>query len=114
MALKKQLFRDDETPIFDDAIIYKRGDQWQFRMWLEKEHKYVRKSLRTKNKATALDRAKSYYLEIHSNVQQGKTYFSISTKEGVELYIKYREKDLTAGLIVEGRLGQSKPILTIG
>ncbi len=108
MALKKQLFRDDETPIFDDAIIYKRGDQWQFRMWLEREHKYVRKSLRTKNKATALDRAKSYYLEIHSNVQQGKTYFSISTKEAVEMYVKYREKDLTAGLIVEGRLGTIK------
>jgi hypothetical protein len=32
MTLKKQLFKDDGTPIFDDAIIYKRGDQWQFRM----------------------------------------------------------------------------------
>jgi integrase len=108
MSLKKQHFREDETPIFDDAIIYRRGEQWQFRMWLEKEHKYVRKSLRTKNKITALERGKNYYLELHANIQQGKTYFSITTKEAVDMYIKYREKDLKAGLIVEGRLGTIK------
>ncbi len=104
MALKKQLFRDDETPIFDDAIIYKRGELWQFRMWLEREHKYVRKSLHTKNKTTALERGKAYYLEVHSNVLQGKTYFSITTKEAVEMYVKYREKHLEEKSIVKGRL----------
>ena len=34
MALKKQSFSEDEIGIFDDAIIYKRGDYWHFRMRL--------------------------------------------------------------------------------
>ena len=34
MPVKKLSFADDEIAIYDDAIIYKRGDYWQFRMWL--------------------------------------------------------------------------------
>ena len=57
MALKKQEFTDDEIPIFEDALVYKRGDYWQMRMWLAKEHKYARFSLKTRNKSTAIDKA---------------------------------------------------------
>ena len=46
MALKKQHFAEGEIGIFDEACIYKRGEYWQFRMWLPKENKYARKSLR--------------------------------------------------------------------
>ena len=45
MALKKQQFAEGEIAIFDEACIYKRGEYWQFRMWLPKENKYARKSL---------------------------------------------------------------------
>ena len=40
MVLKKQSFGEDEVAIFEHAIIYKRGEYWQFRMWLagETEH----------------------------------------------------------------------------
>ena len=44
MALKKQHFAEDEIAIFDEACIYKRGDYWQFRMWLPKENKNERAS----------------------------------------------------------------------
>jgi integrase len=37
-----------------------------------------------------------------------KTYFSMTTKQGVEEYIKQRQKDMEAGLIVKGRLGTIK------
>ena len=39
MPLKKHSFNDDEEAIFDEAVIYKRGEYWQMRMWLAKEHK---------------------------------------------------------------------------
>jgi hypothetical protein len=39
LILKKQEFKDDEIPIFDEACVYKRGEYWQFRMWLVKENK---------------------------------------------------------------------------
>ena len=54
LALKKQEFKDDEIPIFDEACVNKRGEYWQFRMWLAKENKYARKSLRTRSETTAL------------------------------------------------------------
>jgi integrase len=104
MALKKQNFTEEEIPIFDEAVVYRRGEYWQFRMWLNDERKYARKSLRTRSQATAIERGKEAYLEIYANLKAGKTYFSITTKEGVEKYVKNREKDLEAGLIVKGRL----------
>ena len=67
MPLKKRDFKENGIPIFDDACIYKRGNYWQFGMWLEREGKYARKSLRTRSEATAVERAQQMYLEIFSN-----------------------------------------------
>ena len=36
MPLKKTEYNDDEIAIFDEAVIYKRGEYWQMRMWLAK------------------------------------------------------------------------------
>ena len=57
MALKKQHFAEGEIAISDEACIYKRGEYWQFRMWLPKENKYARKSLRTRSEAKKNERA---------------------------------------------------------
>jgi integrase len=104
LALKKQKFNDNEISIFDEACVYKRGDYWQFRMWLAKENKYARKSLRTRSETTAVERGKAAYLEIYANLEQGKTYFSITTKEGVQQYLDFRKHDVELGHIVSGRL----------
>jgi integrase len=103
MALKKAEFNDDEVPIFEEALVYKRGEYWQMRMWLAKEHKYARFSLKTRNKSTAIDKAKLHYHELMAGQLQGKTYFSITTRMGVEMYLEHRKKDVTNGYIVSGR-----------
>ncbi len=103
MALKKAEFNDDEVPIFEEALVYKRGEYWQMRMWLAKEHKYARFSLKTRNKSTAIDKAKLHYHELMAQQIQGKTYFSITTRMGVEMYLEHRKKDVTNGFIVSGR-----------
>lgn len=103
MALKKQEFSEDEIPIFEDALVYKRGDYWQMRMWLAKEHKYARFSLKTRNRSTAIDKAKLHYHELMAQQLSGKTYFSKTTSDGVEMYLEQRYKDYKAGLIVIGR-----------
>ena len=100
LALKKQKFKDDEIPIFDEACVYKRGEYWQFRMWLAKENKYARKSLRTRSETTAVERGKAAYLEIHANLQQGKTNFSITSKEGVQQYVDFRKRDFEPGIML--------------
>lgn len=76
--------------------------------WLPNENKYARKSLGTRNKSTAIERGKEFYLELLANRRDGKTYFSLSIKAGVETYLKYREKHLEIGNIVKGRLGTIK------
>ena len=72
-------------------------------MWLPKENEYARKSLRTGSETTAIEKGKAAYLEIYANLQQGKTYFSITTKEGVEKYLLFRMRDVELGHIVKGR-----------
>jgi integrase len=108
MAIKKQEFNDDEILIFEDALVYKRGEYWQMRLWLAKESKYARFSLKTRNRSTAIDKAKLQYHELMSQQLQGKTYFSLNTKQGVELYLKQRWKDYEAELIVVGRYNTIK------
>ena len=76
---------------------------WQFRMWLERESKYVRKSLRTRSENTAIERAKQMYFEIFANQQQGETYFSLTVKEGVQQYLESRSSNVELGLIVRDR-----------
>lgn len=103
MTLKKQTFAEDEIPIFDEAVIYKRGDYWQMRMWLGKEKKYARFSLKTRNRDTAIDKAKKRYIDIKSDEQSGKTFYSLTTKQGVAVYLEQRKKDVKGELITEGR-----------
>ena len=78
------------------------------RMWLGKEKKYARFSLRTRNRDTAIDKAKKYYHELMAQQLAGKTYFSKITKQGVEEYLKQRALDVEAELIVKGRYGTIK------
>ena len=104
MALRKHKNAQDEIIIFDEAVIYKRGDNWRFRMWLPLERKYVRKSLATPNASVATDKAKELFLALHVDQKSGKTYYSLTVEQGIERYLKYREADVAAGLIVKGRL----------
>jgi len=90
MSLKKQTFKANEIQIFEEAVIYKRGEYWQMRMWLAKEKKYARFSLRTRNESTAENEAKLRYHELMAQQYAGKTYFSKTTKQGVEEYLKQR------------------------
>jgi len=103
LALKKRHFAEGKIPIFDETYIYKRGEYWQFRGWSPKKNKYVRKSLCARSEPTAIEKGKAAYLEIYANLQQGKTYFSISKKEGVEKYLSFRQRDVELGHIVKGR-----------
>jgi hypothetical protein len=80
MPLKKQPSNANEIGTYDEALIYQRGEYWQMRMWLAKEKKYARFSLRTRNRDTAEAKAKKYYHELMAQQLAGKTYFSMTAK----------------------------------
>ena len=102
--MRKQEFGEDEIAIYDDAVIYLRGEHWQFRMWLPGEGKYARRSLNTRHQGTAIERGRDLYLDIMAKLRQGKRYFSINAKQAVERYLAHRQRDVEARLIVAGRL----------
>jgi integrase len=80
------------------------GDVWQFRMWVEDEKKYVRKSLRTRDLETALEEAKTKVFQTMSDVKSGRKIFGSSLQELADEFLKWRAKDVTAELITPGRL----------
>ena len=108
MTLKKKNFTEDEIALFDNAVIYKRGDFWHFRMWLANERKYARFSLKTRNKQTAIDKAEERYYELKVLEKQKKPYFSITAKDGAAKYLATRQNDVEDGNIVKGRLSTIK------
>jgi integrase len=104
-VIKKKQFDDQtEIQIFDEALVYLRDDHWQFRMYLPSEKKYVVRSLKTKNRAIAIEKGKDLFHDIRAEVRNGKKLFSKTTKEAVADYIKYRQTDVDRNTIVPGRL----------
>ena len=62
-------------------------------MWIAEEKKYVRKSLKTRDLKTAIERGKTLYLEMHGDVRSGKKIFGITVGELVEQYVEWRRED---------------------
>jgi hypothetical protein len=62
-------------------------------MWLADEDKYIRQSLRTKDKAKAIADAEALYEDIKYMKRRGKKYYSISIKKAAshkEVLERYR------------------------
>ena len=101
-------FATEEYEIFDGAAKVLRtkqsGDVWQFRMWISEEGKYIRKTLKTTDLETAIDRAKKKYLETYSDVQTGRKIFGSTVDEMVNAYIDWKQQQVETGYITAGRL----------
>ena len=97
-----------EHDIFDGAAKILRnkasGDVWQFRMWIPEEQKYVRKTLKTRDMQTALERGKALYHETYSDVKTGKKIFGITLGELIDQYLEWRREDAKVGNITKERV----------
>jgi len=97
--------KKDEYEIYGGvAVIYKRNEYFHYRQWIRTENKYIRRTLKTKNKDTAIERAEKLTREILNDLDEGRKVFSITVKQGVEQYIEHRQKDVEGKFIVAGRL----------
>ena len=83
------------------AVIFQnKYDFWQFRMYDKQARRYLEKSLRTKEQALAEERAEDLYIEIRNDIKNGKSFFAISIKEVVQMYLEYSKQDV--GVADEG------------
>lgn len=80
------------------------GDVWQFRMWIEEEGKYIRKSLRTRDFESAVERAEKIVFDTLGDIKSGRKIFGITLGELVDAYVQYRQIDVENGDITAGRL----------
>ncbi|OEJ69526.1 tyrosine-type recombinase/integrase [Magnetovibrio blakemorei] len=113
ITVKKKTYKENEIPIFDgEAVLYLVKDTWYFRCWIKGEGKYARKSLRTKSREMATERGKQEFYQLQTDLNAGRKFFSIDTKQAIQSYLDYRKNDViedtlearsTQGGIVIGR-----------
>ena len=99
--------REEHDILGDKAKIMRvaaSGDVWQFRMWIQQEGKYIRKSLRTRDYDTAVERAEEIVFKTFSDIKTGRRIFGATLKELVDEYVKWRQEDVEVGNITAGRL----------
>jgi len=105
---KSSAYAIEEHDILNDRAKILRvrasGDVWQFRMWIEQEGKYIRKSLKTRDFETALKKAEEFVFQTMSDVASGRKIFGITLGELVQEYMKWRREDVEIGNITAGRL----------
>lgn len=104
---KGQKVQEQQAILDGMAHVYRvpqSGDVWQFRMYITKEKKDYRKSLRTRDLPTALQRGRELALELQGKMFNGVKLFGLSLQELVDSYIQYRQRDVDAGIITAGRL----------
>jgi len=79
-AASPQSFLTDQHPIYGgkaEVVRTQQSDEyWHFRMWISEEHKYVRKTLKTTNLDTAVERAENEFYTIKAKVNAGRRIFS--------------------------------------
>ena len=103
----RQARMSDITPIFDELIrVYRTthsGDVYQMRMWISDEKKYIRKTLKTRDKELAIATAKKEFFQYQARIQSGEKIFSISAKEMRDKYLQHVEQLVAGSQISKGR-----------
>jgi hypothetical protein len=98
------------TDIFDGHVrIFKTtnsGDVYQMRMYVQEEKRYIRKSLKTRDKQLASSLAQREFITYQSKILNGEKLFSLTANEMRERYLKYVQTLVDENQISIGR--QSK------
>ena len=109
---KKAIRISDAFDLMDGEIrVYRTthsGDVWQMRMYVADEKRYVRKSLKTRDKTLAIERAKKDFIFFQAKIQNGEKLFSITAQELVNRYRLFEQERLDGHQISEGRFSNIK------
>lgn len=99
----------DITDVLDGQVRIFRtthsGDVYQMRMWVTEEQKYVRKTLKTRDKTTALKIAQDEFIIYKAKVLNGEKLFSLTADELRDRYVKYVKERVEGNQISVGRFG---------
>ena len=99
---EQEFFYDEQGCIFRTPA---GGKFWSVSFWIPEEKKEYRRSLKTKDKALALQKAKDEFLTIQGKIKSGVRVWDITVSELIEEYLKHQEKEYEAGKKTKGRVG---------
>jgi integrase len=77
-------------------------------MYVQSEQRYVRKSLRTRDKGIAAERAEKMFIDYASRISRDEKIFSITAKQLTEKFIEFETERHENGQIRAGRLSNIK------
>ena len=102
-------YKTEEFTLFEgDVRLYRvnaSGDIWQFSTWISEEKKYFRKSLRTKDRELAQERARELFYEIQGKIRVGEKLFDITIREVVDQFLEEQQKRVRVGDTGGGKIG---------
>ena len=103
----KAVRMSDVIDIFDGMVKVFRtthsGDVWQMRMYVAEEQRYIRKSLKTRDKEIAIGIAQKEFIFYQAKILNGQKIFSITANELRNRYLESVEELVTSGQLSKGR-----------
>jgi hypothetical protein len=103
----KTVRRTDHFDILDGRVRifrYERsGDIWQMQFYVPDEKKYMRKSLRTSDRETAMKIAENDYIFYRAKTLSGEKLFSLTAEELRDKYLEFIDKLVESNQLSKGR-----------
>ena len=97
----------DKFEVYDgDVVVYRTalsGKVWQFRCWIQTESKYYKKSLRTKDRELATERARELFIEIHAKIKNKQQVFDKTVQQLCDVYLTEQKKRIRTGASAKGK-----------
>ena len=97
----------DVLDIFDGNVRIFRtthsGDVYQMSMYVKEEKRYIRKSLRTRDKEIAIASAQKEFIFYQAKIMNGEKLFSITANELRNKYLEYIDKQVKEKQLSIGR-----------
>ena len=87
--------------IDDEMVVFKRPNSpnWYCRYYVRAEQKYYQKSLKTKSRVVATEKAKEIYREITSIISKEERVFTLTWKDAIDRYDEMEKERLEGGVI---------------
>lgn len=108
----------DSFTVMDDCKVFRRrdgGDQYWVRVYSEIDKKYIRRSLKTKNKEVAIINCKNFYKEVISTTKTGETIITTSVSSLSWKFLKYQTLLVEKGKLSQTRLNtMTRTLQTVG
>mgnify|MGYP005641032901 FL=1 len=97
----------DSFTVMDDCKVYRRrdgGEQYWVKIYSPTDKKYVRRSLRTKNKENSIIECKKLYKEIIQRTGSGEKIITTTVSNLTKKFIEFQTLQTQKGRLSKGRL----------